>query len=113
MTHDPEAAWPLTDTTPGYFPSTTPQQMPPSQMMPYTGSPQYTPAKPTPGFSVTPDNSTMRPGHRIAILAIILGAAVPLTAISASYFEFLGMIVSWAGIVFVTAIAFGVGIRRN
>jgi len=44
---------------------------------------------------------------RIAYLAIILGVAIPLTAIAASYAGLLGIGVVWAGIVLVAAVAFG------
>jgi len=64
---------------------------------------------------IGPDQPTkpMSHGARIAFLAIILGAAIPLTAISASYADFFGVIVAWMGIVLVAAIAFGFGFRRG
>ena len=98
-THDPESAWPLTQTDAGYFPGPTPA--PPANLMPFTAPvPAPHPMSPTPP-------RTIPNGMRIAYLAIILGVAIPLTAIAASYAGLLGIGVVWAGIVLVAAVAFG------
>jgi hypothetical protein len=49
----------------------------------------------------------MSTGLRIAFLSIILGTAIPLTAIAASVADLPGMALSWLGIVLVAFIAFG------
>ena len=110
MTHDPEAAWPLTDTTQGYYP-TTPSALPPSQVVPYAPV-HNSHAK---GFTVAPDGTrpSVPHGVRIAFLAIILGVSIPLTAIAISEGGIIGLIIAWAGIIIVSAIAFGFGFRRN
>jgi len=102
MTQDPEAAWPLTQTEPGYYPTTNPTPAPPSNVMPYTQAPYKAVHKPA-GTA-----KPMSQGIRLAYLAIILGVSIPLTAISASMIGLLGVIICWVGIVMVTAIAFGI-----
>jgi len=98
MTQDPEASWPLTQTDPGYFPGVNPMPAPPSNVMPYA-QPQYPPVKP-------PASKPMSQGVRIAYLAIILGAAIPLTAIAAETIGLIGLAICWVGIAFVAAVAF-------
>ena len=107
MTHDPEAAWPLTDTSPGYYP-TNPQAMPPAQIVPYGGQPTK-----NKGISVSQDGTKTPHGTKIAYLAIILGTAIPLTGIAASEMGFFGILISWVGIVVVAAIAFGFSFPKN
>ena len=102
MTHDPEAAWPLTTTESGYYPSANPvPHLPPSNLVPLS-SPM------PPASTNAPSGSKPVPaGVRIAYLSIILGAAIPLTAIAGSYMGILGMAVAWAGIVLVAAFTLG------
>ena len=100
MTQDPEASWPLTQTDPGYFPGVNPMPAPPSNVMPYS-TPQYPPVKPA-----APVYRPISQGVRIAMLAIILGTAVPLTAIAAINLGLVGLAVCWVGIAFVAAVVF-------
>ncbi|MCL1907205.1 MAG: hypothetical protein FWG08_04740 [Propionibacteriaceae bacterium] len=106
MTHDPEAAWPLTETDQGFYPS-TPAQLPPSQMVPYTNKHSDS------GFSITPRDTGFKPGHKIAALAIVMTLAIPLTVVASQAFGLLGFGVTWASIVMIVGITFGVGFRRN
>ena len=46
-------------------------------------------------------------GIRVAFLAIIMGTAIPLTAIATSMLGLVGLIIVWVGIVLVASIAFG------
>ena len=99
MTHDPEAAWPLTDTETGYYPGPAPAPaLPPSVLVPYQSS----------SYPVTPKstNKTISAGTRIAYLAIIIGAAIPLTAIAVNEGGLPGLVVSWIGIVLVATAVF-------
>ena len=102
MTHDPEAAWPLTQPDQGYYPGPAAGPLfTPGNMAPM-GAPMYrhrVPAAP----SKTPPW-----GIRIAFLAIILATAIPLTAIAITMVGLIGLIVVWAGIVMVAGLAFGV-----
>jgi len=97
MTHDPEAAWPLTATDPGYYPGPTVAPPPaPSNLIPYAPAPV-----PAPVANTTPH------GVRIAYLAIILGTAIPLTAIAASQMGLIGLAICWFGIVIIASVVFG------
>ena len=101
MTHDPEAAWPLTQPDQGYYPGPAAGPlMAPGNMVPM-GAPMYRPVMPT------APSKTMPWGIRVAFLAIILAAAIPLTAIAISTVGLIGLIVVWAGIVMVAGLAFG------
>ncbi|MCL1923011.1 MAG: hypothetical protein FWG15_03980 [Propionibacteriaceae bacterium] len=108
MNHDREAAWPLasleepptslpTGRTPSNRGLTLPHQSPPDHSK----------------FSLTPANTGFTPGQRIAVLAIILTMAIPLSAIAQGSLGIIGLSVGWAGIVLVTAITMGLGFRRN
>ena len=99
MTQDPESSWPLTQTDPGYYPSMNPMPAPPSNISPY--APQYPPVRPS-----DPTSRPMSQGVRIAFLAIILGAAIPLTAIAANTIGLIGLAICWVGIAFVAAVVF-------
>ncbi|MDR2930303.1 MAG: hypothetical protein LBV06_05300 [Propionibacteriaceae bacterium] len=101
MSPDPEAAWPLTSTGTGYYPSAPTASTPASA--PLTPLP---PSMPPAAYQPISNHSlkSMSPGMRLGYLATILGCAIPLTAIAASMMGFTGVIVSWVGIVFVTAI---------
>ena len=98
-TRDAEAAWPLTAPDPGYYPGTAPSAHP--GLMPFAPGPVYPPA---PAPTSAPRIS---PGMRVAYLAIILGVAIPLTAIAGTYAGLIGMGLAWVGIVLVAALAFG------
>lgn len=102
MTNDPEAAWPLTQTETGYYPSppTTASAPPPAPMAPYNAHHRY-PAPQQPSGTKPMSN-----GIRLAYLAIILGISVPLTAISADMIGLIGLAVVWVGIIMVSAIVF-------
>ena len=100
MTHDPEASWPLTQTDPGYYPSTNPAPAPPSNLTPYAQT-QY-PSAHIPSSGPKP----MSPGIRLAYLAVILGAAIPLTAIAGEIMGLIGLAICWVGIVLVAGFAF-------
>ncbi|MDR0783076.1 MAG: hypothetical protein LBE83_04870 [Propionibacteriaceae bacterium] len=105
MTHDPEAAWPLTQTETGYIPSATPAPpLPQSNLIPIGKNSALFMPSGAHGPSW---------GQRIAILAIVLGISIPLTAIAGGMLGLIGVGVAWAGIVLVTAIIMGIGIRRN
>ena len=103
MTHDPEAAWPLTSTETGYYPDPNPAPaVPPSNLMPLDSTrfgrfraSQKIPVRAAPH------------GVRIAMLAIILGTAIPLTAIAGSMFSLAGIIVTWVGLILVASFALG------
>ncbi|MDR2974306.1 MAG: hypothetical protein LBV00_06280 [Propionibacteriaceae bacterium] len=103
MTHDAEAAWPLTGTDQGYYPGPNPTT-PPTQMplAPMTTPNQYMPIMPA-----TSHSKGMSPGLRLGYISAILGLSIPLTAIATSMIGFVGLVVVWAGIIMVTAIAFG------
>ncbi|MCL2470587.1 MAG: hypothetical protein FWF25_02445 [Propionibacteriaceae bacterium] len=105
MTHDPEAAWPLTPSEPGYFPGVNPAPTPPSNVMRHVGTPSPVP-------NARPEKSTPY-GIRIAYLAIILGVSIPLTAIALSETGLIGLVVVWIGIITVASIAFGSFGRRS
>ena len=111
MTHDPEAAWPLTDTDQGYYPGPASPQapLPPSRVVPYTGPQGRISSISTP----MPGPKPMSHGVRIAYLAIILGVSIPLTAISVSMIGVVGLIITWVGLVFIAALAFGSSIVRG
>ncbi len=104
MTPDPESSWPLTGVDTGYFPGPTPNPgpAPAPNMMPLTNpSPMvYPPMAP-------PSRKGMSAGLRLAYVAVILGAAIPLTAIAGSMIGFFGMLLVWVGIIAVAFIALG------
>ena len=99
MSHDPEAAWPLTQSDQGYYPGPAPgQPMPPSNMMPAA---QYRPVLPS---------QPARPMPwwvRVTMLAILMAAAIPITVVALVQGAFISLIVAWAGIVLVSAFFFG------
>jgi len=99
MTHDPEAAWPLTQPEQGYYPGTPSQPLAPSNMMP--AAPQYRPVVPS---------QPARPMPwwvRVTMLAILMAAAIPITVVALVKGAFISLIVAWAGIVLVSAFFFG------
>jgi len=72
---------------------------PPSNISPY--APQYAPVRPS-----DPTPRQMSQGARIAVLAIILAAAIPLTAIATYSIGIIGLAICWVGIAFVAAVVF-------
>ena len=106
MTHDTEAAWPLTQPDQGYYPSPSPTApIPPSILVPTSNTPPQTWRAPTPS---TPSRQ-MPWGVKIAMLAMILFTSVVLTGLSMSGAwgdEIIALIVVWVGIVLVTTIVF-------
>jgi len=116
MTHDPEAAWPLTTPEAGYYGVTPPRADPPASLPPSNIAPYDPPAADR--YSRHGRRAGRDPGQRgpdtptpywfrLASLAIILGTAIPLTAIAGSYYALPGMAVVWVGIVIVAAVALG------
>jgi len=99
MTQDPESSWPLTQTDQGYFPGVNPAPAPDSNVMAYP-PPQYHPVPPPSA------PKPMSHGIRIAYLAIILAAAIPLTAIATYDVGLIGLAICWVGIAFVAAVVF-------
>jgi len=112
MSHDPEAAWPLTPEI-GYSPAPysspldaltanvgplSPATRPVTSPAPYLGA----------SLPVVPAKAES-PGVLIAKLAIILGTAIPLTAIATSMVGLIGLIIVWVGIIMVAGIALGPG----
>ncbi|MDR0847794.1 MAG: hypothetical protein LBN10_01915 [Propionibacteriaceae bacterium] len=114
MTQDPEAAWPLT-TDVGYQPAPTypaaVPQVPPTGVARVNNSYEYALAKAQ--LDAATPKPTNSAGILIAKLSIILGGAIPLSAIAASYGGLLGLIVSWIGIVLVAGIAMGQPITKK
>jgi len=100
LAHDPEAAWPLTEPETGYIPAPDPG---PSKIVPLPPPPSRRRRDRTPGISA----DQMPWGIRIAILAIVLGVAVPLTAIT--FPNLIALAIVWIGIVMVTAFTLGGG----
>jgi len=105
MSHDPEAAWPLAPEI-GYSPApysptvtpgvaSLPTTRPPASPLPYVGA----------ALPAVPAKDS--PGPVIAKLAIILGTAIPLTAIAVGAIGLVGLIIAWVGIVLVAGIALG------
>lgn len=109
MTHDPEAAWPLT-TDLGYQGAETPTypvappHVAPTGVQRVNNSYEFALAK----AQLDAAKPQSGQGILIAKLSIILGAAIPLSAIAAEMAGLLGLIVAWIGIVFVAAIVMGV-----
>jgi hypothetical protein len=62
---------------------------------------------PPPSRKFRENSDAWSPGARIAVLAIILGAAIPLTAIATSMIGLIGLIVVWSGLVLIAAVLFG------
>ena len=108
MTFDPEAAWPLTLPETGYHPSPTPAPpAAPSNLVPLGQIPQ--PIRPS-AAKLPADQKSPSWGVRIAILAIVLGISIPLTAIALSGGTILGLVklvVVWVGLVLITAVTMG------
>ncbi len=105
MNRDTEAAWPLTTDT-GYYPG--PASAPaPGPLMPVAPTNPYAPAQPI--LAQPPANrpQAISPGLRLGYLAVILGIAIPLTAIATNILGFIGLVVTWGGILAVSFLAFG------
>ncbi|MDR0284492.1 MAG: hypothetical protein LBI33_06315 [Propionibacteriaceae bacterium] len=102
MNHDPEAAWPLTPTDQGYIPNPAPSPtpLPPNPVAPYAPRPMVT-------FQPGNQSGTFSPSQKIAVLAIVLGLSIPLTAIATSMMGIIGLVIVWVGIIGVVALAFG------
>jgi len=98
---DPEAAWPLLANPAQPQPGTNPPAQQPG-LVPY-GFPG--PVQPLTGQPYAPVAKKESSGPVIAKLAIILGLAIPLTAIAATELGLRGLVVVWMGIAAVAAFA--------
>jgi len=109
MSHDPEAAWPLTPEV-GYTPAPYVPALDPAAPGAMSSPINHGLATSSPyanaGLPAVPDKKES-PGILIAKLAIILGTAIPLTAIATSMVGLVGLVVVWVGIVSVAGIAMG------
>ena len=107
MTHDTEAAWPLTQPDQGYHLAPPSGPITPSPLVTTPNIPPQTWRQPMPSTPSTPSRP-MPWGVKIAMLSLILVASVVLTgfAMTTLYDNILSLIVVWVGIVLVTAIVF-------